>query len=65
MPESTTIIAFDQHADSLMTAVLPSRTDKPATQLTWSATVNAGRSRVVGVGRELTGLVQAALITVN
>jgi len=23
MPESTTIIAFDQHADSLMAAVLP------------------------------------------
>lgn len=30
MPESTTIIAFDQHADSLMAAVLPPRADKPA-----------------------------------
>lgn len=33
MQESTTIIAFDQHADSVVAAVLPPRVDRPATQL--------------------------------
>jgi len=32
MPESTTIVAFDQHAASVMAAVLPPQAAKPATQ---------------------------------
>jgi len=43
MPESTTIIAFDQHADSLMAAVLPPRADKPAMQLLSSELTHVGR----------------------
>jgi hypothetical protein len=51
MPESTTIIAFDQHADSLMAAVLPPRADKPAMQLLSSELTHVGRLRGQGPPR--------------
>src|SRR5262245_21190548 len=43
MPESTTIIAFDQHADSLMAAVLPPRADTPAMQVLSAELTHVGR----------------------
>ena len=43
MSESTTIIAFDQHADSLMAAVLPPEAAKPATQALSAGLVHVGR----------------------
>lgn len=43
MPESTTIVAFDQHADSVMAAVLPPDAAKPASQALSPDLVHIGR----------------------
>ena len=43
MQEPTTIVAFDQHADSLMATVLPPHAATPATQALSADTAHVGR----------------------
>jgi transposase len=43
MQESTTIVAFDQHADSVMAAVLPPGAAKPASQALSPDLIQIGR----------------------